>query len=169
MADLVVLVYCDQGIRMRRRRHATRVQDARENLPVIDPQHKIFEPERDQRVRHRGAQFCLHDRRCRSEGVDIALVELAEAAARGTVRAPDRLDLIALEQTGHSGLMLCHDTRQRHRQVVPQRQIGLSGFLVIAALEDLENELAALVAVLPKQRLEVLDGGVSSGSNPYRS
>jgi hypothetical protein len=40
---------------------------------------------------------------------------------------------------------------------------------VLAALEDLENELVALFAVLSQQRLDVLDRGVSSGSKPYRS
>jgi hypothetical protein len=50
-----------------------------------------------------------------------------------------------------------HDARQRHGEVVAQRQIGLPARLVLAALEDLEDELIALVAVLAQQRLEVLD------------
>jgi hypothetical protein len=58
------------------------------------------------------------------------------------------------------------DARQRHGQVVAQREIGLPRRLVLAALQDLEDELIALVAVLAEQRLEVLDGGVSSGSKP---
>src|SRR5262249_4918481 len=54
-------------------------------------------------------------------------------------------------------LVMGDDARQRHRQVVAQRQIGLAARLVLAALEDLENELVALLAVLAEQGLQVLD------------
>jgi len=37
------------------------------------------------------------------------------------------------------------------------REIGFAGVLVLAALQDLENELVALVAVLSQQRLDVLE------------
>ena len=65
--------------------------------------------------------------------------------------------------------MLGDDPGQRYGQVVPQRQIGLTRRLVLASLEDLEDELGSLLAVLPEQRLMFSTAGVSSGSNPYRS
>ena len=55
--------------------------------------------------------------------------------------------------------MMRHHARERHGQVVAQRQIRLPARLVFAALEDLVDELIALIPVLPHQRLDVLDGG----------
>ena len=126
---------------------------------MIQADHEVVEPELGQRIRHRGAQLRLHDRRGRSERVDVALVELAEPAARRTIGPPHRLDLVALEQPRQPGLVLRDHARQRHRQVVAQRQVRLAGGLVLAALQDLENELIALISILPHQRLEVLDRG----------
>ena len=48
-------------------------------------------------VAHRVEDLRFHDRRGRSHRVDIALEELAETAAAGIFRAPDRRDLVALE------------------------------------------------------------------------
>ena len=56
-------------------------------------------------------------------------------------------------------LILGHHARQRHRQVVAQREIGLPAGLVLAALENLEDELVAFLAVLAEERLDVLGGG----------
>ena len=89
--------------------------------------------------------------------VDVALVELAEASARRPIGAPHRLDLIALEEPRQLVLILRDDARERHGEVVAQRQIRLAARLVLAALEDLENELVALLAVLAEQRLDVLE------------
>src|SRR4051812_8096996 len=50
-----------------------------------------------------------------------------------------------------------NDARQRHRQVVAQREIGLTARLVLAALQNLEYELVAFIAVLPHQRVDVFD------------
>src|SRR6185503_11448246 len=86
-----------------------------------------------------------------------ALEELAEAPARRTVGAPHRLDLVALEQARQLVLILRDDARQRHGQVVAQREIGLAAGLVLAAPEDLENQLVAFLAVLARQRLDVLE------------
>jgi hypothetical protein len=52
---------------------------------------------------------------------------------------------------------LRHDPGKRHRQVVAERQIGLSGCLVLAALEDLEDQAVAFFAIFPEQRLDVLE------------
>ena len=55
--------------------------------------------------------------------------------------------------------MLGDYARERDGEVVAQSEVGLPGRLVLAALQDLEDELIALVAVLADQRLEVLDRG----------
>ena len=126
---------------------------------MVEADHEIRESEILERVACRGAQFGLDDRRPRPERVNVALEELAKAAARRPVGAPHRLNLIALEQTRQLRAVLGNHPRQRHGEIVPQRQIRLPGRLVLAALENLENEPVALLAVLAHQRLEVLDRG----------
>src|SRR5690606_8300400 len=87
------------------------------------------------------------------------LVELAEASPRRPVGAPHGLDLEALEELRQRVPVLGDDARERHRQVVAQCEVGLAGRLVLAALQDLEDQLIAFLAVLAEQRLDVLDGG----------
>src|SRR6185437_11594106 len=48
--------------------------------------------------------------------------------------------------------------RQRHRQVITQREVGLAGPLVLAAAQDLEDELVAFLAVLAHEDVEPLEG-----------
>jgi hypothetical protein len=76
------------------------------------------------------------------------LIELTEPSARRTIGAPDRLNLVALEESRQLRLMLRDNASERHGQVVAQRKVGLSCGFVLAALENLENELGPLVAVL---------------------
>src|SRR6185295_10035649 len=109
-----------------------------------------------QRIRYRRAQFRFDDRRGRAERVDVALVELAETAARRPVGAPHRLNLVSLEQPRQLALVLRDDARERHGQVVAEREVGLPGCLVLAALEDLEYELVAFLAVFAEECLDVL-------------
>ena len=142
---------------MQRSGDAGGAQHRRQQLAVIQPDDEVGEPELGQRVGHRRAQLRFDDRRGRAERVDVALVELAEAPARRTVGAPHRLNLVALEQARQLRLVMRDDARERHGQVVAQREVRLPARLVLAALEDLEDELVALVAVLAEQRLEVLD------------
>jgi hypothetical protein len=53
-------------------------------------------------------------------------------------------------------------TRQRHCQVVTEREVGRVSqrdvLQRVATLQDLENELIALFAVLPHEGFEILDG-----------
>src|SRR4029450_449357 len=114
----------------------------------------------------RRAQLGLDDRRRRSEHVHVALVELAEAPARRPVGAPARLNLGALEEAAQVAV-LGDDARERHGQVVAERQVGelrprvralphrlLERALQLgAALEDAEDELIALFAVLAADTL----------------
>src|SRR5882724_6969001 len=85
----------------------------------------------------------LDDRRGRPGRVDVALIELAEPAARGAVSAPDGLNLIALEEARKLVLILRDDTSQRNGQIVTKREVGLAARLVLAPFQNLENELVA--------------------------
>ncbi len=57
-----------------------------------------------------------------ADHVDVALVELAEAATLGTLATVDPLDLIATERERQFVLVLGHVAGQRHGQVEAQRQ-----------------------------------------------
>ena len=127
--------------------------------PMVQADVEVVEPQLGQHVRRRGANLGLDQRRRRADGVDVALIELAEAPARRPVGPPHRLHLIPLEILGQLRLVVGDDARQRHREVVAQRQVRFAAGLVLAALQDLENELVAFVAVLAQQRLEVLHRG----------
>ena len=157
-ADLVELVERDERVAVlrgrARRRPSSSAASSRRWFSRID---EVAEPERRQHVADRGQQLGLDDRRRRSDRVDVALVELAEPAARRPIGAPHRLNLIALEELRQLVLVLRDDARERHRQVVAQREVGLAARLVLAAREDLEDELVALFAVLAEQRLDVLE------------
>src|SRR5687768_3966709 len=97
-ANLVDLVDRGQHIAVTIRRDRNLVQPRGNELPVIDTDHEIVESERRQDLRHRGDLLGFDNRRSRSHAVDVALVELAEAAARGPIGAPYRLNLVALEE-----------------------------------------------------------------------
>ena len=84
-------------------------------------------------------------------------IELAETAAGRPIGPPHGLNLIALEELRQRRPVFGDDARQRHREVVAQREVGLPRRLVLAALQDLEDQLIAFVAVLAEQRLDVLD------------
>jgi hypothetical protein len=53
--------------------------------------------------------------------------------------------------------MLGDDARERHRQVVAQRQIRFPGRFVLAAPQYFEDQLVAFFSVLSGQRLDVLE------------
>ena len=128
-----------------------------EQRAMVEADGEIRESQCGQRLAGGSAELGLDQQRRRADGVDVALVELAEPAARGAIGAPHRLDLVALEELRQRRAVLGHHARERHGQVVAQRQVGLARGGVLAALEDLEDELIALVAVLAEQRLDVLD------------
>ena len=56
-----------------------------------------------------------------ADHVDVALVELTEAAALGALAAVHPLHLVATEREGQFMLVLGHVARQRHGQVEAQR------------------------------------------------
>src|SRR6266498_1543066 len=118
---------------------------------MIYSNHKITEAQRDQGITGGGDQFRLDDHRFRSQHIDVALIELAKAAARRTICAPDRLNLIALKKLWQLVLILSDDASEWDRQVITQRQIGLASLFMLTALENFEDELVALFPILAHQ------------------
>ena len=123
---------------------------------MIEANHEVGEPEPLQHVADRSADLDFDDRRARPDRVDVALIELSKPSARRPIGPPHRLNLVALEEPRQLAAVLGDDARQRHRQVVAQRQVRFPRCLVLTTAQDLENQLRALVAVLPGERLDVL-------------
>src|SRR4029078_7777244 len=92
--------------------------------------------------------FDLDERGCRSDRVDVALIELAKPAAGRPMGAQYGRNLIPLEKLWQLALMLGDNARERDGQVVPEREIRLTAGFVLDAAQDLENELIAFLAVL---------------------
>ena len=67
-----------------------------------------------------------HAERVLADHVDVALVELAEAAALGTLAPVHALDLVAPEREGQVVFVLGHVAGQRHGEVEAQGQFGLA-------------------------------------------
>ena len=141
---------------MQRRIDAGCVQESRQHPPVIQPDREIAKAQRDQHVADRGAQLGLDHHRARTDRIHVALVELAEAAARRPIGAPHGLNLIPLEELRQLAAILGDNACERHRQIVTKRKIGFPGRFMLAAAEHLENQLVAFFAVLPRERLDVL-------------
>ena len=77
--------------------------------------------------RHLGV--VAHAERVLADHVDVALVELAEAAALGALAAVHALDLVAAEREGQVVFVFGHVARQGHREVEAQGQLGLAALL----------------------------------------
>ena len=124
---------------------------------MVHPQDEVGEAEAAQNIRAGGEQLHLDDRGTGANGIDVALIELAESSARGTIGTPHRLNLIALEEPRKLAAMFRHHARERHGQVVAKREIGFARRLVLTAAQHFENELRALFPVLARQGLDVLE------------
>ena len=128
------------------------------------PHGQVREAQRGERLGGRQDQLDLRPPRdATPEHVDVALGELAEAALLGPLRPPHRADLDGLERLGQPGVVLGVVARQRHRQVEAQAEVGQlvaprrrGGLELLAALEDLEDQLLVLAAVAA--------GGAAAGS-----
>ncbi len=92
------------------------------------------------------------------ERVQVTLHEFAVAVLARPVCPPDRAHGVALVGTRQLAAIGSSDARQRDRHVVAQREVGLPGRLVLAAAQDLEDQLVALLAVLAQQHVEPLEG-----------
>ena len=118
-------------------------------------------------------QFDFGRQAAAADNVDVALVEFAVTALLWTVGTPYRLYLIALEREDDIVLVLHHVACERDRKVITQplfadlcgqgaRIVHVLGRNVggaVARIENPEQQLVPLVAVLAQQRGEVLHGG----------
>ncbi len=155
-ADLVQLVQRDQRRFAAIGRNLARLEQARQYAAVIQDNREVLERQPLEHLGYRADLLRFDHRRRRSDGVDIALVELPEPPAGRTLRSPDRLDLVPLEDLRQHRLVLGDDASEGHRQVVAQREVRLARCLVLASLQNLEDELAAFFPVLPQKRVDVL-------------
>src|SRR4029453_18712486 len=96
-ADLVQLVDRYQSRFVQFAGNPGAIEQAPQNLAVIQADSKILEAELLENIAHCRQLLDLDDRRRRSDCIDVALVELAESASRRPIRSPDGLNLVALE------------------------------------------------------------------------
>ena len=143
---------------MQGRGNAEALEHAVQQAAMIEPNHEVAEPQPAEHIAHRGEHFRFDHGRARPDGVDVTLIELAEPAPGRTVRPPHRLNLVALEEARQLAAVLGHHPRERNREVVAQRQVGFARRFMLTPAQHLEYELGALVAVLSRQGLDVLEG-----------
>ena len=167
-ADLVQLVERDQRVAVQRRRHAGGVEQRRQQLAMIQPDRRSRRTRASRSTSLTAAQqLRLDDRRRRADRVDVALIELAEAAARRPVGAPHRLNLVALEELRQLALILRDHARERHGQVVAQREVGLAADASCSPrFRILKMSLLPSSPYLPSSVSMFSNAGVSSGSKP---
>src|SRR5574338_436946 len=79
-SDLVQLVDRHQRLIVRVSRNAEVLEHPSQQPAMVEPEDEVLESERQQDIRHGGAQLRLHDERLRSDGVDVALVEPPKAS-----------------------------------------------------------------------------------------
>ena len=101
-------------------RHAGLIENAGKDLPMIQTNREVIEPQRNQCIARRRNQLCFHDHRFRAEHINVALIEFAKAPTRGAIGAPDRLNLIALKKLWQLVLILGDDAGERNCQIVTQ-------------------------------------------------
>src|SRR6185369_9308622 len=128
---------------------------ARKRLSMIKPDAKIFEAQAHEHVSRSRADFRFNQHRCRPENVDVALIKLPKASPRWTISTPHWLNLITLEELRKFISIFSHNTRQRYRQVVAEREIGFTASLVYATLQYFEDQLIPFFAILPHQRFNI--------------
>src|SRR5215475_2775977 len=157
--ELVQLVEREQDPGSRLGRDAEGLQQAGQHAAVVEREAEAADPQPGQHVIHGADDLRVGQRRRGAEGVQVALGELAVPAPARPVRAPDRPDGVALVRNRQLAAVGGGHPRQRHGQVVTQGQVGLAGPLVLAAAQDLEDELVAVLAVLAHEDLGPLEGG----------
>src|SRR5438477_8857656 len=102
------------------RRYAGLIENAGQDLSMIQTNREVIESQRHQRITGCRNQLSFDDHRFRPKDIDIALIKLAKAPTRGTIGAPDGLNLIALEKLWQLVLILGDDAGERNCQIVTQ-------------------------------------------------
>ncbi|EEF93361.1 hypothetical protein CATMIT_02012, partial [Catenibacterium mitsuokai DSM 15897] len=105
--------------------HALGFEEAAQQLAVVELDGEGADVELGEHRVDAGRQLGVvaHAEAVLADHVDVALVELAVAAALLALAAVDALHLIAAERERQLCLVLGHVTRQRHGQVEAQRQL----------------------------------------------
>ena len=157
-SDLVQLVEGDQDPGSQPGRDAEGLQEAGEHVAGVEQEAEAADPQPGEHVVYRADDLGVRQPGSGSEGVHVALGELAVTALPRPVRAPDRSQRVALVRNRQLAAVGRGHPRQRHRQVITQGQVGLAGPLVLATAQDLEDELVAVLAVLAHEHIEPLEG-----------
>ena len=133
-------------------------QQAREDHAVIDPDGEIAETDRSHQIVDHQGRFDVGGDRAGADGVEIALHELAIAAALSVLAPPYRGDVVSLERDAQFVEMFGGEAGQRHRQVEPQPHPAAAVVLKLVEL------LVGLFAPLAGQDFQVLQGGRVDGA-----
>lgn len=134
-----------------------------EDATIVEVDSEVTEFEFGEDVVNGVQERDLGDGRGCADHVDIALIELAEAAMSRAISAVNGLDLISFKDA--SDLVLVHgdESGEGHGEVVSEAQVALSGGSFCAAHEDFEEELVAFFAVFTHEGFDIFDGGGFDG------
>src|SRR5262249_17235469 len=137
-------------------------QNAFQHLPVVNADAELADRHFLERRVDDARDLRLEEVRERlaADDVDVALIELAEAAALHlrVLAAPHALDLVAPEREGELALAHRDVARERHGQVEAQRAPG-RGLVVLLRGEARERVDLLLGAALRGQHLDALGRG----------
>ena len=157
--DLVQLVERGQDPGAKPGRDLEGLQQARQHPAGVEQEPEAADAQPGQHVVDRADDLGVGQRRGTAQRVDVALGELAVPAVPGPVRPPDRAYRVPLVRHRQLAAVGGGHPGQWHRQVIAQRQVRLAAALVLAAAQDLEDELLALVPVLAHEDVEALERG----------
>ena len=150
-ADFGQLVECSQDER-RRLGEASFLQQPVENRPVVDANREFREADLGEQLADDEDDLGIGGDALGADRVEIALHELAEAAALRVLAAPDGGDVVALERRAELADVLGGEAGQRHGEVEAQADVAAA--VVLKAVELLVGFRAAFA----EQDFEILEG-----------
>ena len=132
------------------------VQDPGQDAAVVDPYDVVATVDADglEGGGEHGADLGVDAHRRAADGVEVALVELSEAAGAGLLAAPHRSDLVAPERAHEVLAGLGHEAGQGRGEVVAERD----PLLVVVTQGEDALVGGVLVGQVLAQRVQVLDG-----------
>jgi hypothetical protein len=155
---LVQLVQRGKDARAKLGGHAEHLEQPGQHQPGVQLDAEPGNAQAGQRFVLSAHHLGVGQQRRRPERVQVALGEFAVAALAWPVGPPHRAERVALVRRREPAAVGRGDPGQRHGQVVAQGQVRLAGRLVLAAPQDLEDELVTFVAVLAHEHVEALEG-----------
>src|SRR5690554_6254265 len=158
-ADLVELVYRDEGALVQFGRHIPVRKQAGEDATVVDADAASLEPQGVERRRRRRDELDLRKRASLTDDVDVALHELAEAPLLRALGAPHGRDLDRAEHRRQLGAVRRIEAREWHRQVEAQPEVGQVEGVgchseVLAREPPLEDSEGQLLVVAAEARVQ---------------